>query len=93
MIGVVDLVTAQQNLRHLLNDWDPIGVAHLAGDEYDCLIGPVLAKLDEGSDRSEMSQVLWFQIEDHMGLDPASSNVDAMADRLVAWSAGAGPLS
>ena len=30
----------QANLRYLLNQWDPIGVADLVDDEYDCLLAP-----------------------------------------------------
>ena len=40
--GDVDLQHAPANLRFLLNEWDPIGVADLVQDEYDCLIAPVL---------------------------------------------------
>ena len=92
-IGAVDLVAAQHNLRYLLNEWDPIGVADLVADEYDCMIAPLLSKLSAGAGRAEISEFLWYELEDHIGLDPAPRNVDAMADRLVAWWASAGDLS
>ncbi len=91
-IGAVDLVTAQLNLRYLLNQWDPIGVADVVDDEYDCLIAPIMAKLRAGAGRAEVSELLWYELEDHIGLDPASRNVDAMADRLVAWWASLGDI-
>jgi hypothetical protein len=81
----VDSVDSQRNLRHLLNEWDPIGVADLAPDEYDCLIGPLLARLSRGADRAQISEFLWHELEDHFGLDPARYDVDAVANRLVAW--------
>ncbi len=46
--GDVDLQHAPANLRFLLNEWDPIGVADLVQDEYDCLIAPVLKVLISG---------------------------------------------
>ena len=73
------------NLRHLLNQWDPVGVADLVSNEYDCLTGPLLSKLSAGSRRSEISEFLWYELEDHFGLDPDSHDVDGMANRLVAW--------
>jgi hypothetical protein len=45
-------VDAQDNLRYLLNEWDPIGVADLVQDEYDCLIGPILSRLTRGAERA-----------------------------------------
>jgi hypothetical protein len=29
-------------LRHLLNEWDPIGAADEVQDEYDCMLAPLL---------------------------------------------------
>jgi hypothetical protein len=36
-------VDAQVNLRYLLNEWDPIGVADVGNDEYDVAYCPVPA--------------------------------------------------
>jgi len=38
-------------LRHLLNEWDFIGVFDVETnfDEYDCMIGPLLAQLANGA--------------------------------------------
>ncbi|MCM2575978.1 hypothetical protein [Streptomyces meridianus] len=82
---------AQDSLRHLLNEWDPIGVADVVRDEYDCMIGPLLGRLARGAGRAEISEFLWFELEDHFGLDPASRGVDSMANRLVFWWASAVP--
>ncbi|MGW3513804.1 hypothetical protein [Streptomyces sp. NPDC000994] len=30
--------STENELRHLLNEWDPIGVADLVQDEYDCML-------------------------------------------------------
>jgi hypothetical protein len=81
----VDVGDLQANLRYLLGEWDPIGVADISPDEYDCLIGPLMSKLAGGAGRVQISEYLWFELGDHFGLDPASCEVDAIANRLVAW--------
>ena len=80
----------QANLRYLLNEWDPLGVAYLESDEYDCLIAPLLSRLSAGNRRSEISEFLWYELEDHFGLDPLGPDIDGMANRLVAWWAAVG---
>ena len=42
-------------LRSLLNEWDPIGVADVAPDEYDCLNGPLVLMLVEGASRDQIA--------------------------------------
>jgi len=48
----------QANLNYLLNEWDPIGVANLVSDEYDCLIAPLISRLSAGNGRAEISEFL-----------------------------------
>lgn len=81
----IDLQHAQGNLRLILNEWDPIGVAELVDDEYDCLITPLLSKLLAGAGRTTLSEFLRHEIVDHFGLDPRHIDIDSVADRLVAW--------
>ncbi|MCF0093458.1 hypothetical protein [Micromonospora sp. MH99] len=87
----MDLSDLQLNLRQLLNQWDPIGVAETAPDEYDCMLGPLLARLRGGAGRSEISEFLWHELENHFGLDPTRHEVGSAADRLVVWWATARP--
>lgn len=75
----------QANLTHLLNEWDPIDVADLVLDEYDCMIGPLLSRLSKGDGRLQISEFLWNELENHFGLDPEGLDADGMANRLVAW--------
>ncbi|MGX1267535.1 hypothetical protein [Streptomyces phaeoluteigriseus] len=72
-------------LRHLLNEWDPIGVADDVQDEYDCMLGPLLRKLTAGADRAEIGGYLRHELEDHFGLGSVGLRPDAMADRVIAW--------
>ena len=90
--GAVDpdaLLPLQDNLRYLLNRWDPIGIydekLDFPPDEYDCLIAPVLTRLSRGDGLAEMSEFLWFELEDHFGLDPTMLGADDFAAKLVAW--------
>ena len=86
--GLSDL---QDELRYLLNRWDPIGVydesLDFARQEYDCLIGPILTRLARHHNRARFSEYLWNEIENHFGLDPLRCGTDAFADRLQAWYA------
>lgn len=80
----------QANLRYLLNQWDPIGVADLVDDEYDCLLAPLWKILTHGVTRAALSEYLWFELQDHFGLDPEYCGTDAFADRLLAFAANWG---
>jgi hypothetical protein len=86
--GLSDL---QDELRYLLNRWDPIGVydesLDFPRDEYECLIGPILTRLARQDSKAGFSEYLWNEIESHFGLDPVRCGTDAFADRLQAWYA------
>ena len=82
----VDFGHAQSDLRSILNEWDPIGVAEFApDDEYDCLIAPLLSRLRAGVGEAAIGEFLWHEIEDHFGLNPAAADTDGVAARLAAW--------
>lgn len=78
-------VDVHSNLRFLLNEWDPIGVADQVQDEYDCLIAPLLTRLHAGAGRAAIGEFLGAELEDHFALDPRSQEVDQLADKLVDW--------
>jgi hypothetical protein len=77
----------QANLRYLLNQWDPLGIADLYPNEYDCILVPLWNLLLRAPTRAEVSEFLWYELQDHLRLDPVDRGVDTMADRLVAWAA------
>ncbi|MEI7030825.1 hypothetical protein [Streptomyces pratensis] len=82
----------ETGLRHLLNEWDPIGVADEVRDEYDCMLAPLLRRLRDGAGQTEISAFLHRELEDHFGLDPLGLRPDAMAARVTAWWASAGTV-
>ena len=86
----MDLSDLQDNLRYLLNEWDPIGVATMVSDEYDCLVAPLLSRLISGASPWQISEFLWYELDDHFHLSPEGHDVDGMANRLVAWWAAMG---
>ncbi|MER6150983.1 hypothetical protein [Streptomyces hirsutus] len=79
----------ENDLRHLLNEWDPLGVADDVQDEYDCMLVPLLQRLRGGADQTGICEFLRHELKDHFGLDPLGSRPDAMAARVVAWWAAA----
>ena len=83
----INSLTFRTSCGSLLNAWDPIGVADVVDDEYDCLIGPILTKLSAGATAVEMSEFVWFELADHLGLDPSAHAADRFGASLVAWFA------
>src|SRR5689334_17462104 len=80
----------ENDLRHLLNEWDPIGVADAVQDEYDCMLVPLLQLLRGGADQAEIGEFLRHELEDHFGLTPLPSEPEAMAARVMSWWTAAG---
>ncbi|MEU6374481.1 hypothetical protein [Streptomyces sp. NPDC046909] len=85
-----ETAVTENALRHLLNEWDPIGVADDVQDEYDCMLAPLLQRLRRGSGQAEICEFLRHELEDHFGLTPVPSEPEAMAARLVSWWRAAG---
>ncbi|WP_433277432.1 hypothetical protein ACQPZA_00650 [Pseudonocardia xinjiangensis] len=67
-------------LRELLNAWDPIGVVGFGGpeDEYDCLISPILDRLEGGAGAAELEAFLRSELENHFGLSAAAGDAAAI---------------
>ncbi|MFF0561556.1 hypothetical protein [Streptomyces sp. NPDC004266] len=80
----------ENGLRHLLNEWDPIGVADHVQDEYDCMLAPLLQRLRGDADQGAIGGFLRHELEDHFGLDPLGLRPDAMAARVIDWWATVG---
>ncbi|MFD9292804.1 hypothetical protein ACFWBV_31990 [Streptomyces sp. NPDC060030] len=83
--------SVENDLRHLLNEWDPIGVADEVQDEYDCMLAPMLQRLRGGANETEISEFLRHEVAEHFGLDPLGARPEAMAIRVIArWAAADG---
>jgi hypothetical protein len=75
-------------LRDLLYEWDPIGVAgepDWPGDEYDELIEPLRARLEAGAPAGELAVFLEQHVTEHIGLEPDPDREERLAARLVEW--------
>ncbi|WP_328891934.1 hypothetical protein [Streptomyces sp. NBC_00316] len=46
--------SVENDLRHLLNEWDSLGVADDMQDEYDCMLAPMLQRLHGGANETEI---------------------------------------
>jgi hypothetical protein len=79
-----------RELRALLCEWDPIGVfavePNWSRDEYDSLIGPLLARLQGGADAGGVQDYLTGQLNDYFGID-APLTTPVFAERVAAWYA------
>jgi hypothetical protein len=77
-----------EELRGLLYEWDPIGVAQepdWPGDEYDELIEPLRARLEAGAPAGELAVFLERHVTEHIGLEPDPDREERFAARLVDW--------
>jgi hypothetical protein len=82
----MDFRANADRVRRIIWQWDPIGVADLApDDEYDCLIGPVLARLRAGAGQVDIASFLHAELQGHFGMTPPFDGIDATAMRLVDW--------
>jgi len=86
-----------EELRQLLNEWDPIGVYDPATDfppdEYDCLYAPLMRLLVQGADTASVVDFLERELSGHFGLDPRPSRPEQFAARLLQWIRGNGNAS
>jgi hypothetical protein len=84
-------LTAQQlrerysELRDIVNEWDPVDLIADGApvEEYDCLVGPVLRRLEEHQPASAIAEYLMEAFGDHFGVplrDPGNC-----AQRAIAW--------
>jgi hypothetical protein len=78
---------SERQMRRLLMEWDPIGVADLtqAADEYDCMIGPLLHRLFEGADTRSLVGWISHERSSHFGLGPDEAADIRLAESLAAW--------
>jgi hypothetical protein len=80
-----ELRAKQRELRALLNEWDPLGVADIApSEEYDCLLG-VIGELRRGMSEPQLAGHLDVQLRHHFGVEPNQRNVRAFARRVFEW--------
>jgi hypothetical protein len=77
-----------EQLRGLLFEWDPIGVAQepdWPGDEYDELIDPLHERLAAGANAGELAVFLESHVTEHIGIDSDVDREERFAARLVDW--------
>jgi hypothetical protein len=75
-----------RQLRALLNEWDPIGVGPDAPkDEYDCLLWPVMGKLEAGASEEQLVAFLVSELKGHFGLTGDAGSVKEFVWRARNW--------
>jgi hypothetical protein len=86
--------TGERELRALLYEWDPVGVAaepDWPGDEYDDFVLPLRERLEGGTTAGELAIFLERQVTEHIGLEPDADREERFAARLVDWWASRPP--
>ena len=59
-----------RGLQDLIDAWDPVGLLKTGApkDEYDCLVGPILGRLERKETPDELAAWLGPHIADHFGV-------------------------
>lgn len=74
-------------LRALLKTWDPIGIIENGApdDEYDCLIAPLLDRMERRAGSAVLADFLRSELADHFGMDPDQhdAGVEAVSRKAV----------
>lgn len=72
-------------LRDLVNAWDPVGLIASGArlDEYDCIVGPVLRRLEEHQSATMIAAYLSTEFNEHFGVPARDPEV--FAEQAVAW--------
>lgn len=86
--GAARLADEQAQLLSMLNQWDRANGGEPRQRDrgrYDSLIEPILTRLSSGATVASLAEYLWFEVRDHLAIDPTRSRPDLMAERLVAW--------
>lgn len=78
---------SQRQLRVLLMEWDPIGVADTpeAADEYDCMFSPLLHRLHDGLSEKEIHDWVAGEVAGHFGLRSDRDREDRVISRISSW--------
>ncbi len=75
-----------RELRALLQEWDPIGVGPDGPrDEYDCLLWPVMRRLEGQLEVGELAAFLDTELREHFGQPGGASDSRAFASRAIGW--------
>lgn len=78
---------SQVQLRALLLQWDPIGVAGIpeAADEYDCMISPLMHLLHDGATRPAIRKWVTGEVEGHFGMRSDRRRESQLAVEVTEW--------
>jgi hypothetical protein len=70
----------------LVNDWDFLRVMPLGfpKDEYDCIVGSLLSKLQQGASEEEIAKFVDQELRNHYGLREPSG-IPEFSRRVVRW--------
>jgi len=84
-----DIKLLIQELNNILNQWDFIGVHPFNDgptDEYDCLIGPIISRLNANSTNEELKNFLIKELNDHFGMPSLQiESIDDVVEKITAW--------
>jgi hypothetical protein len=75
-----------RELRALIAEWDPIGVGpDWSKDEYDCLLWPVMRKLEDRASEKDLASFLRAELEEHFGLEPDDAGIARFVSQAQEW--------
>lgn len=69
-LSAQELKRRYRELRDLVNEWDPQGLIEAGApeDEYDCVVGPLLRRLEAKESPEEIAAFLTSEMAEHFGM-------------------------
>ncbi|MCI0573967.1 MAG: hypothetical protein L0Y66_24810 [Myxococcaceae bacterium] len=76
-------------LQDMVVEWDPLGLIAMGSprDEYDCLVGQLLRRLQEQEPTSAIVDYLCGEFADHFGLTVERSSIEGFVKKASDWRA------
>jgi hypothetical protein len=75
------------DLQTRLNSWDPLGLIEMGApiDEYDCVLGPLMRRLESGDDPVSIAAFLDQEFVEHFGERVRDFGSKAFAEQSRQW--------
>jgi hypothetical protein len=72
----------RDEIKELVDSWNPIGVDGLPDDEYDCLVGKISLWLEAGHTQNDLIFLIDNDLQEHFSLELDPDEVSEFVEKL-----------